>query len=122
MVNVMQLVIRVLEFAVANDFVIGNTFFVKRNCHLITYQSGNAKTQIDFILLRKRNLKMAKDIKVIPGEECVPQHKLLICELRLKTPKPHPQTILSKTSLLEAEGTNCTRRVRAGIQVQGECI
>ena len=32
------------------------------------------------------------------------------------------QTILSKTLLLEAEGTNCTRRVRAGIQVQGECI
>ena len=75
---------RVLEFAVANDFVIGNTFFVKRDSHLITYQSGNAKTQIDFILLRKRNLKMAKDIKVIPSEECVPQHKLLICELRLK--------------------------------------
>ena len=46
---------RVLEFAVANDFVIGNTFFVKRDSYLI-----------DFILLKKRNLKMAKDIKVIP--------------------------------------------------------
>ena len=87
---------RVLEFAVANDFVIGNTFFVKRDSHLITYQSGNAKTQIDFILLRKRNLKMAKDIKVIPSEECVPQHKLLICELRLKTPKPHPKPFFPK--------------------------
>ena len=63
MVNVMQMVIESLEFAVANDFVIGNTFFVKRDSHLITYQSGNAKTQIDFILLRKRNLKMAKDIQ-----------------------------------------------------------
>ena len=48
------------------------SFFVKRDSHLITYQSGNAKTQINFILLRKRNLKMAKDIKVIPSEECVP--------------------------------------------------
>ena len=92
------------------------------NYFIYSYQSGNAKTQIDFILLTKRNLKMAKDIKVILSEECVPQHKLLICELRLKTQKPHPQTILSKTSLLEVEGTNCTRRVRAGIQVQGECI
>ena len=87
---------RVLEFAVANDFVIGNTFFVKRDSHLITYQSGNAKTQIDFILLGKRNLKMAKDIKVIPSEECVPQHKLLICERRLKTPKPHPKPFSPK--------------------------
>ena len=68
----------------------------ERDSHLITYQSGNAKTQIDLILLRKRNLKMAKDIKVIPSEECVPQHKLLICELRLKTPKPHPKPFSPK--------------------------
>ena len=87
---------RVLEFAVANDSVIGNTFFVKRDSHLITYQSANAKTQIDLILLWKRNLKMAKDTKVIPSEECVPQHKLLICELRLKTPKPHPKPFSPK--------------------------
>ena len=80
---------RVLDFAVANDFVIGNTFFDKRD--LITYQSGNVKTQMDFILLMKRNLKMAENIKVIPSEECVPQHRLLTCELRLKTPKPHPK-------------------------------
>ena len=39
---------------------------------------------------------MAKDIKVIPSEECVPQHKLLICELRLKTPKPHPKPFSPK--------------------------
>ena len=43
MANVMQLGDRVFEFAVANDFVIGNTVFVKRDSHLITYQSGNAK-------------------------------------------------------------------------------
>ena len=39
---------------------------------------------------------MAKDIKVIPSEECVPQHKLLICELRLKTLKPHPKPFSPK--------------------------
>ena len=69
---------------------------MSKESHLITYQSGNAKTQIDFILLRKRNLKMAKDIKVIPSEECVSQHKLLICELRLKTPRPHPKPFSPK--------------------------
>ena len=58
---------RVLVFAGTSDFVIGYTF-------------------IDFILLRKRNLKMIKNIKVIPSQECVPQHKLLTCELQLKTP------------------------------------
>ena len=87
---------RILDFAVANEFVIGNTFFAKRDSHLITYQSGNAKTQIDFILLRKSNLKMAEDIKVIPSEECVPQHKLLICDLQLKIPKSRRPTFTPK--------------------------
>ena len=39
---------------------------------------------------------MAKDIKVIPSKECVPQHKLLICELRLKKLKPHPKPFSPK--------------------------
>ena len=81
---------RILDFAVANDFVIGNTFFEKRNSHLITYQSGPSSTQIDFILLRKQHLKLVKDIKVIPNEECVPQHKLVTCDVCLKISKyPH---------------------------------
>ena len=95
MVNVMQMVIESLNLLLQMILSLG-ILFVKTDSHLITYQSGNAKTQIDFILLRKRNLKMAKDIKVIPSEECVPQHKLLICELRLKTPKPHPKPFSPK--------------------------
>ena len=42
---------RVLDFAAANDFVIWNFSFDKRDIHLIIYQSGNAKTQICSILL-----------------------------------------------------------------------
>ena len=92
---------RVLDFAVTNDFVIGNSFFDKRDSHLINFKSGNAKTQIVFILLRKRNLKIAKNIKVIPSEECVPQLKLLTCELQLKTPKPHPKPFSPKLRYLK---------------------
>ena len=39
---------------------------------------------------------MAKDIKVIPSEECVPQHKLLICDLQLKIPKSRRPTFTPK--------------------------
>ena len=31
---------RVLDFSVANNFVIANTFFQKRECHLATYHCG----------------------------------------------------------------------------------
>ena len=92
---------RVLDFPVTNDFVIENSFFDKRDSHLINFKSGNAKTQIVFILLRKCNLKTAKNIKVIPSEECVPQLKLLTCELQLKTPRPHPKPFSPKLRYLK---------------------
>ena len=38
---------RVLEFAFADELV-GNIWFKKEPKHLVTYQSGNAATQIDF--------------------------------------------------------------------------
>jgi len=42
---------RILEFATANDLVIGNTLFIKRESHLVTFQSAGRKTQIDFEML-----------------------------------------------------------------------
>ena len=44
---------------------------------------------------------MAKNIKVIPIEECVPQHKLRACELQPKTPKPHPKSFSPKLRYLK---------------------
>ena len=44
---------RILEFAFANDLLVGNTWFKKKQEHLVTYQSGVAATQIDFILYRR---------------------------------------------------------------------
>ena len=80
---------QLLEFAVANNLIIGNSFFVKRDSHLITYESGPCRSQLDYILCRKRDQKFVRDIKVIPSEEAVPQHKLLVCDL---LPKPKPFT------------------------------
>ena len=63
---------------------------------LVMQRSDSVKTQNDFFLLRKCNLEMAKNTNVIRSEECVPQHKLMSCELRLKTPKPHPKPFSPK--------------------------
>ena len=60
----------------------------------------------EIVTLSLTNLAMQKprltsffwgsEIKAIPSEECVSQHKLLICELRLRTPKPHPKPFSPK--------------------------
>ncbi|XP_045458566.1 craniofacial development protein 2-like [Melitaea cinxia] len=87
-----------LEAALAFDLAIANTFYQKREQHLITYRSGLHSTQIDYILLRRNRLKSAKDCKVIPSESLVSQHRLMLLDLTLKvqslnkSPKPPVRT------------------------------
>ena len=80
---------RILEFAFANELVVRNTWFKKTPEHLVTYQSGNAAIQIDFILYRRSFRKQVSNVKVILGEECASQHRLLVGDFRVSIP---PQT------------------------------
>ena len=50
---------------------------------MITYETKACKTVIDFFLIRKGERKLVRDVKVV-HEECIKQHKLLICVLDLK--------------------------------------
>ena len=68
----------------AYDMIIANTFFKKREEHLVTFKSGTAKTQIDYFLTRKGDRKECKDCKVIPGESLTTQHRLLVLDVHLK--------------------------------------
>ena len=54
---------RILDFGVAHNMVVGNTLFKKRDSHLITYVSGNHKTQVDYVLFRSGLRKLLKDVK-----------------------------------------------------------
>ena len=47
-------------------------------------------------LVIKDLFKSIKDLKVIPSEEGVPQHKLLVCELKLRLPKISKKIFQSK--------------------------
>ena len=79
---------KVLEFVLANDLVVGNTCFIKRESHLVSFNSGTNRTQIDYILYRKSFRKAVKDVKVIPDEECVQQHNLVVCYFSVLIPRP----------------------------------
>ena len=46
-----------LDFSVAYDLVICNTWFKKRDEHLIIFKSGSNKTQINYFLTRKNDKK-----------------------------------------------------------------
>ncbi|XP_070023301.1 uncharacterized protein [Nicotiana sylvestris] len=49
-----------LDFAKAFDLVIANSSFPKRDEHLVTYKSSMAKTQIDYLLLRRCDRRRKK--------------------------------------------------------------
>ena len=82
---------RILEFALANDLLVGNTRYIKRDSHLITYHSGDNKSQVDYVLYPRSFRRSVTNVKVIPGEECASQHRLLVCDLRVSIPLPKKQ-------------------------------
>ncbi|MBJ5584704.1 hypothetical protein JGG81_25215, partial [Salmonella enterica subsp. enterica serovar Typhimurium] len=67
---------RILEFCDALGLVVGNTVFRREEKRLVTYESGGTKSMLDYILLRKADRRIVKNIKVILGEECLTQHHL----------------------------------------------
>ena len=73
------------------DMVVCNTLFNKRSSRLITYSSGGVNTQIDYMLMKTRDKKILKGVKVIPGEEVFTQHKLAVClNIRIEREKKKP--------------------------------
>ncbi|KAG5602889.1 hypothetical protein H5410_034259 [Solanum commersonii] len=73
-----------LDFAKAFELVIANSCFPKKENHMVTFRSSVAKTQIDYLLLRKGDRCLCKDCKVIPSENLTTQHKLLVMDLEIK--------------------------------------
>ena len=57
--------------------------FKKKEEHVITYKSGDARTQIDLVMTRGENVKVF-DCKVIAGEECLTQHRLVCADMMVK--------------------------------------
>ncbi|KAL5153826.1 LINE-1 retrotransposable element ORF2 protein [Glycine soja] len=70
----------ILEFSEALDLSIANTWFKKREEHLITYKSRGTCSQIDFFLIRKSDRKYCLNCKVIPGESLTTQHRVLVMD------------------------------------------
>jgi hypothetical protein len=70
-----------LEFADLHSLMVANTWFTKDDSKKITYESGENRSVIDYVLVRKYQRNMVIDVSVINGEACIPQHKLLLCKI-----------------------------------------
>ncbi|KAK3512233.1 hypothetical protein QTP70_001094 [Hemibagrus guttatus] len=54
-----------------------------REEHRVAYKSGGRRTQIDYILCRRGNLKEISDCKVVVGESVARQHRMVVCRMTL---------------------------------------
>ena len=60
--------VAVLNFAVVYELLIVNSYFKKKEDHLVIFKSGSIKTKIDHFLIRANNRRVCKDRKVIASE------------------------------------------------------
>ncbi|KAK3507530.1 hypothetical protein QTP70_028078, partial [Hemibagrus guttatus] len=73
----------VVDFAKRMDMAVVNTYFQKKEEHRVTYKSGGRRTQVDYILCRRGNLKEISDCKVVVGESVARQHRMVVCRMTL---------------------------------------
>ncbi|XP_016571116.1 uncharacterized protein LOC107869046 [Capsicum annuum] len=76
-----------LDFAKAFGLVVVNSSFSKKEEHLVNFHNRIAKTQIDFLLLRKEDRALYKDCKVFLNENLATQYRLLMIDLVIKIGK-----------------------------------
>ena len=55
----------------------------RKTLKLITYQSGDNRSMIDYLMVRKTDRCLVKDVNVISSEAGVPQHRMVIGRLVL---------------------------------------
>ena len=60
------------------DMAVLNTFYKKQDNQTWTFCSGGRKSQIDFIMCRRKHLKEIKNFKVINGESVAPQNRQIV--------------------------------------------
>jgi hypothetical protein len=70
----------ILNFALSYDLIVENTLFRNRVSHLVTFSSGQHCSQINFILMRRKDRHACLDCKMIPRECVVPQYKLVVAD------------------------------------------
>ncbi|XP_046858770.1 uncharacterized protein LOC124452231 [Xenia sp. Carnegie-2017] len=115
----------ILELAASCGMVVVNTWFIKEENKLVTYESGDSRTVVDYILVNEEERKNVKDAKVIAGEECLTQHKLLVMDWRIrkvKRRKVEGKGRLKLWKLRSNEGKQCFRDEIATLNVEGETV
>ena len=70
-------------FVLGYELLVVNSYYKKKEDHLVTFKSGSLRTQIDYFLMKADSQRSCKDCKVIPSEYLRTQQRLLVLDLSL---------------------------------------
>ncbi|KAK3525230.1 hypothetical protein QTP86_024951 [Hemibagrus guttatus] len=101
----------VVDFAKRMDMAMVNTY-QKREEHRVTYKSGGRRTQVDYILCRRGNLKEISDCKVVVGESVARQYRMVVCRMTLMVCKTKRSKIEKKTKWWKLKKEECCEEFR----------
>ena len=79
----------ILELCQGRKLRVVNTMFKKEDRQKVTFKSGGVESQIDYMLVRPNENVMVTNCKVIPGEACLTQHRLVCSDIKVKGMKRH---------------------------------
>ena len=85
-----------LSFCALNDLTIMNTCFEKKDIHKFTWQHPGSKQWhcIDYVIMRRWQRRLCRDVGVIRSADCWTDHKLLRVKISIKVPaKPSASKI-----------------------------
>ncbi|KAK3521727.1 hypothetical protein QTP70_015844 [Hemibagrus guttatus] len=102
----------VVDFAKRIDMAVVNTYFQKREEHRVTYKSGGRRTQVDYILCRRGNLKEISDCKLVVGESVARHHRMVVCRMTLMVCKTKRSKIEKKTKWWKLKKEECCEEFR----------
>ena len=94
----------VLEMAQSFGLSCMNTWFEKLDRHLVTYESGGVRSQIDYMLVKGHDKRNVINCKVILGEACVKQHRLVVMDLKVKGKKPRKRRKRPRIKVWDLKG------------------
>ena len=104
-----------LQFCSKNNLVMSNTCFQHKRIHQFTREcrGRGLKSIIDYFLVRKRFMKLVKDVEVVRGAEVGSDHHFVLMKvkLRLQDSKEGTRMVVKKHIKVEKLRNPETRRV-----------
>ena len=101
----------IVDFAKRMDLAIVNTYFKKKDEHMVKYKSGGKNTQIDYVMCRSRDLKEMCNCKVMVNECVAKQNRIVVCKMALVIKKKSRQS-KAKDTMVKTEGDKLSKSKR----------